>query len=595
MIREYQARDEYAELQASQNKIEKLEKEVKDLWALVQTCQINIQVLEDIKKGGNDYWFTRLRDAAHRFQEQDKINEKIMNLAQDAAEHVTTLAREARILRPHMVSNEMKASLELLFDQIKDLGIRNHGYGRQNGHNGNQSPSPPGKVRKAQKDLKDEIAQAQQNTVGQIALMLGLQDPRRGKRVEESISVGDSPYLPEKTSQHDREQSGMGTSRTKVQFNIGPAESVPVNSGITHNHDPEMEIPNFDEVDDKSKTERKLEDRCEKLEELVRSIHNAATLGGIDARELSLVNDLVIPPKFKVPEFEKFTRTTCPSAHLTMYYRKMSLYLDNDKLLIHCFQDSLVGSAARWYTQLSWAHIKTWRDLSRASPEQYKHVSDMVPSRIVLQTMEQKKNESFRQYAQSWRDVAAQVQPPLLENKITLLFVNTLKDDFYDRMLDHTTKPFADMVLTGELVQAAIKSGRIRGGNDARKFSKKRDNEVNTTSSYTAGHSAGIIVGQLDDKGDASNRDHGSCLGRNLGGDSDLGRASCCVIGLCLSPNNCLACLYTISLDGEYSDENTIPFQILPLCPGLGISVGNLSWHILGPYDQSCFSTTSIC
>ncbi|KAL4271741.1 hypothetical protein GQ457_13G028840 [Hibiscus cannabinus] len=97
MIREFQARDEYAELQASKSKIEKLEKEVKDLWALVQTCQISIQVLEDIKQGGNDYWFTRLRDAAHRFQEQDKINEKIMNLAQDVAEHVTMLAREARI------------------------------------------------------------------------------------------------------------------------------------------------------------------------------------------------------------------------------------------------------------------------------------------------------------------------------------------------------------------------------------------------------------------------------------------------------------------------------------------------------------------
>ncbi|KAK8623538.1 hypothetical protein V6N13_118421 [Hibiscus sabdariffa] len=297
--------------------------------------------------------------------------------------------------------------------------------------------------------------------------MLGLSDPRRGKRVEESILVGDSPYIPEKTSQHDREQSGMGMFMTKVQFNTGPAESVPVNSGITHNHEPEMEIPNFDEVDDKSKTERKLEDCCEKLEEL-----------------------------FKVPEFEKFTGTTCPSAHLTMYCRKMSLYLDNEKLLIHCFQDSLVGSAAHLYTQLSWAYIKTWRDLSMAFLEQYKHVSDMAPSRAVLQTMEQRTNESFRQYAQRWRYVAAQVQPPLLENEITLLFVNTLKDDFYDRMLDHATKPFEDMVLIGELIQAAIKSGRIRGGNDSWKFSKKQDNEVNTTNSYTADHSAGIIVGQ---------------------------------------------------------------------------------------------------
>ncbi|KAL4378273.1 hypothetical protein GQ457_02G019390 [Hibiscus cannabinus] len=102
MIHEYQTRDEYAELQASQNKIEKLEKEA----------------------GGNDYWFTRLRNAAHRFQEQDKINEKIMNLAQDVAEHVTAIAREARILRPHVVSKEMKSSLEMLFDQINDLGTR---------------------------------------------------------------------------------------------------------------------------------------------------------------------------------------------------------------------------------------------------------------------------------------------------------------------------------------------------------------------------------------------------------------------------------------------------------------------------------------
>ncbi|KAL4342556.1 hypothetical protein GQ457_08G023830 [Hibiscus cannabinus] len=67
MISEYQTRYEYTELQASWNKIETLEKEVKDLWALVQTCQISIHVLEDIKKEGNDYWFTRLRDAAHRF------------------------------------------------------------------------------------------------------------------------------------------------------------------------------------------------------------------------------------------------------------------------------------------------------------------------------------------------------------------------------------------------------------------------------------------------------------------------------------------------------------------------------------------------
>ena len=68
---------------------------------------------------------------------------------------------------------------------------------------------------------------------------------------------------------------------------------------------------------------------------------------------MSLVPDLVLPPKFKVPIFDKYDGTKCPSAHLYMYCRKMTGYTNNDKLLIHCFQDSLTGSATRWYNQLS--------------------------------------------------------------------------------------------------------------------------------------------------------------------------------------------------------------------------------------------------
>ena len=66
----------------------------------------------------------------------------------------------------------------------------------------------------------------------------------------------------------------------------------------------------------------------------------------IDAVELSLVLSLVIPSKFKTPTFDKYDGTKCPTTHLTMYYRKMSAYTNNNKLLIDCFQDSLTGIAA---------------------------------------------------------------------------------------------------------------------------------------------------------------------------------------------------------------------------------------------------------
>ena len=68
--------------------------------------------------------------------------------------------------------------------------------------------------------------------------------------------------------------------------------------------------------------------------------------GSLDATELSLVSGLVIPHKFKAPTFDKYDGTKCHPTHLTMYCRKMLSYIDNDKLMTYCFQDSLTGVAA---------------------------------------------------------------------------------------------------------------------------------------------------------------------------------------------------------------------------------------------------------
>lgn len=112
-----------------------------------------------------------------------------------------------------------------------------------------------------------------------------------------------------------------------------------------------------------------------------------------------MVPDLILPPKFKVPDFEKYDGTRCPKAHLVMFCRKMTSYVNEDKLLVHCFQDSLVGSALRWYNQLSKEKIRSWKDLASVFCEQYKHVSDIVPDRMTLQMMEKKSSETFRHYA----------------------------------------------------------------------------------------------------------------------------------------------------------------------------------------------------
>ena len=39
-----------------------------------------------------------------------------------------------------------------------------------------------------------------------------------------------------------------------------------------------------------------------------------------DANNMCLVSDLVMPAKFKTPEFEKYRGHTCPRIHLVMYF-----------------------------------------------------------------------------------------------------------------------------------------------------------------------------------------------------------------------------------------------------------------------------------
>ncbi|XP_017613587.1 uncharacterized protein LOC108458693 [Gossypium arboreum] len=203
---------------------------------------------------------------------------------------------------------------------------------------------------------------------------------------------------------------------------------------------------------------------------------------GVDAKDLSLVPDLVLPHKFKMPKFEKYNGTICPEAHITMFCRRVTGYVNNNQLLFHCFQDSLIGATARWYNQLSWARINSWRDLAQAFIQQYNHVTDMTPDIIKLQNIKKKPNESFRQYAQRWREIAMQVQPLLLEKETTMLFINTLKAPFITHMIGNTTKNFVDIVMAGEMIENAIRDGKIEG--ETAKRSTSRRNEVNNASNY---------------------------------------------------------------------------------------------------------------
>jgi len=175
-------------------------------------------------------------------------------------------------------------------------------------------------------------------------------------------------------------------------------------------------------------------DKLEVLEKRLRAIEGGSSHEFRDAAGLCLVPDVVIPPKFKVPSFEKYKGTTCPKTHLTMYCRKMAAHAHNEKLLIHCFQDSLGGVALKWYMHLEPTRITSWKDLVDAFLKQYKYNMDMARDRMKLQNMVKKSSETFKEYAQRWRELAAQVEPPLYEKEMITMFIKTLQSSFYEHV-----------------------------------------------------------------------------------------------------------------------------------------------------------------
>lgn len=99
-------------------------------------------------------------------------------------------------------------------------------------------------------------------------------------------------------------------------------------------------------------------ERLRALEKKIKAIEGNNIFGSA-TMNMRLVSNLVIPAKFKTPDFEKYKGQTCPRSHLVMYFIKVAAHTKNDKLLIHCFHDSLSGASLRWYMSLKQGRIQS--------------------------------------------------------------------------------------------------------------------------------------------------------------------------------------------------------------------------------------------
>jgi len=120
-----------------------------------------------------------------------------------------------------------------------------------------------------------------------------------------------------------------------------------------------------------------LEEKLDAVQKELKTICGKDTFGQ-NLNDLCLVPNVVIPPKFKTPDFEKYNGDTCPQNHLILYARKTTAYKDNEPLLIHCFQDSLAGPASIWYLNLKGVTPRIPNNVNHTCKSVYYNVYGML-------------------------------------------------------------------------------------------------------------------------------------------------------------------------------------------------------------------------
>ena len=74
--------------------------------------------------------------------------------------------------------------------------------------------------------------------------------------------------------------------------------------------------------------------------------------------------DLIpLPPKYRLPEFTKFSGSEGASSieHVSRYLTQLGMISVSDPLRVRFFCQSLTGLAFGWYTSLAPDSIRTWR------------------------------------------------------------------------------------------------------------------------------------------------------------------------------------------------------------------------------------------
>ncbi|XP_070014313.1 uncharacterized protein [Nicotiana sylvestris] len=201
-----------------------------------------------------------------------------------------------------------------------------------------------------------------------------------------------------------------------------------------------------------------------KIKNLEQSLKNMQGLSGqksVSYSDLYMFSNVYLPAGFKIPKFEKYDRHGDLVAHLKRYCYQLRGTGENEELLMAYFGESLTGITFEWYTNQEFTHWNVWDDMARDFFHQFQYNMDIAPDRNSLSNLKKKTVESFREYAVKWREQPTRLKPLMDEIKMVTAFLQDQEVDYFQNMMSAMSKPFAEAIKIGEMVENSLKTSRI--------------------------------------------------------------------------------------------------------------------------------------
>ncbi|XP_027181965.1 uncharacterized protein LOC113780356 [Coffea eugenioides] len=186
------------------------------------------------------------------------------------------------------------------------------------------------------------------------------------------------------------------------------------------------------------------------------------------------IEEFQLPAKFKIPNMKPYDATTDPEDHLFVFMTQMRLQTAADAVRCKTFPMFLEGRARQWFQGLPPRSISSFTQLARQFSAQFVSSRAYSKSTAHLMTIQQKAEESLREYMVRFNNESLQVQDR--DDKVVMAaFINGLrKQKLYTELVERPPKTVREMLDRAHEKANAEEANRLKSAQEKLRDDKRR-------------------------------------------------------------------------------------------------------------------------